>query len=128
MGTSFAFVMWINLLIVSAIKPDLQLRTWKCPDWVVGVFIAAGIFTLIKVQTLQAIGLNVLIMVTLLYFYQGLAIVAFFMTQRKWARFIKWFIYILILSQIYIMIISAALGLFDTWFNFRKRIRNQKEM
>jgi uncharacterized protein YybS (DUF2232 family) len=60
------------------------------------------------------------------YFLQGLAIVSVFMDERKWPGMIRWPIYILILIQIYMMIIVAGFGLFDTWFDFRKRIRTPK--
>ncbi len=126
MATTFAFAMWINLLIVAAIKKDILLRTWKCPDWVVGIFILAGVLSIITADTVRAFGLNLLIVVVYVYFYQGLAIVASFMAGHNWVRMIRWVIYVLILSQIYIMIIVSALGLFDTWFNFRKRIRTSK--
>ncbi|MBN2296995.1 MAG: DUF2232 domain-containing protein [Deltaproteobacteria bacterium] len=126
MATSFAFIMWINLLIVSGIKRDVLLKAWKCPDWIVALFILACVFTLISTDSVNAIGLNLLIVVSQVYFYQGMAIVASFMAEYNWAKIIRWIIYVLILSQIYIMIIISTLGLFDTWFNFRKRIRNTK--
>jgi len=126
MATSFAFVMWLNLLIISGMKKDIVLRAWKCPDWVVALFILACVFTLISADAVNTLGLNLLIVVTQVYFFQGLAIVASFMAEYNWAKMIRWAIYILILSQIYIMIIVSTLGLFDTWFNFRKRIRNTK--
>lgn len=126
MATTFAFVMWLNLVVVSGIRKDVSLKAWKCPDWVVGVFILGGVFAIINMDTISAIGLNLLIVVSYVYFYQGLAIVASFMAEHNWAKMIRWGIYVLILSQIYIMIIISALGLFDTWFNFRRRIRNSK--
>jgi hypothetical protein len=126
MGTTFAFVMWLNLLIVSSIKRNIKLRAWKCPDWVVALFILAGITAIIRVDAVQVFGLNLLIVVSQVYFYQGLAIVASYMAGNNWAKIFRWIIYVLILSQIYIMIIVSALGLFDTWFNFRNRIRNSQ--
>ncbi len=126
MATTFSFIMWLNLVILAGIKKDLLLRTWKCPDWVVAGFILAGVFTIIRMDPVHAIGLNLLIVISYTYFYQGLAIIASFMAGHNWAKMFRWIIYILILSQIYIMIITAALGLFDTWFDFRKRIRISK--
>jgi len=126
MATSFAFIMWLNLLIVSGIKRDLSLKEWRCPDWIVALFILACVSILVRIDALNAFGLNLLILVSQVYLYQGLAIVASFMAEYNWAKIFRWIIYILILSQIYIMIIVSTLGLFDTWFNFRKRIRNTK--
>jgi len=75
---------------------------------------------------IKAFGLNALIIISHAYFFQGLAIVASYFQARAWGRIFRWVIYLLILSQIYIMMIVTGLGLFDTWFDFRNRIRNTK--
>lgn len=124
--TSTATMLWVNLLIVSRAFRNIVLSAWKAPDWVVAVFILASILTLVKHQSAHVIGLNLLITVGQVYFFQGLAIVACFMNERRWPGFIRWPLYILVLIQIYIMIVVAGLGLFDTWFDFRKRIRTVK--
>ncbi|MCE5275528.1 MAG: DUF2232 domain-containing protein [Syntrophaceae bacterium] len=124
--TSTATMLWMNLLIVSRAFKNIVLSAWKAPDWVVAVFILASILTLVKYQSAHVIGLNLLISVGQIYFFQGLAIVACFMNERRWPGFIRWPLYILVLIQIYIMIVVAGLGLFDTWFDFRKRIRTAK--
>jgi hypothetical protein len=72
------------------------------------------------------VGLNLLILVGQSYFFQGIAIVASFMTHNKWPGFLRWPLYIFILIQVYIMVIVAGIGLFDTWFDFRKMIRTPK--
>jgi hypothetical protein len=124
--SSFAVIMWMNLLIITWKIKAISVKEWKSPDWVVAFFILAGLFTLFEQKLLQIIGLNLLIIVGQVYFFQGLAIVSVFMDERKWPGMIRWPIYILILIQIYMMIIVAGFGLFDTWFDFRKRIRTPK--
>jgi uncharacterized protein YybS (DUF2232 family) len=104
----------------------IPLRDWKSPDWFIAFFILAGLLSLFQQKLLETIGLNLLIIVGQVYFFQGLAIISVFMHERQWPGLIRWPIYILILIQIYIMIIVAGFGLFDTWFNFRKRIRTPK--
>ncbi|MGC9323728.1 MAG: DUF2232 domain-containing protein [Desulfomonilia bacterium] len=123
-GSTVVFCMWINLLIISRSKNGLNLMQWRCPDWVVAFFILAGVCTLLPYATLRAAGLNLLIMIIQIYFFQGIAIVSFFMAEHSWVRFVRWTIYILIVTQVYIMITVSTIGLFDTWFNFRERIRN----
>ena len=124
--SSLAVIMWINLLIITWKIKTISVKEWKSPDWIVAFFILAGLFTLIEHKILQTIGLNLLVIVGQVYFFQGLAIVSVFMDERKWPGMIRWPIYILILIQIYMMIIVAGFGLFDTWFDFRKRIRTPK--
>jgi hypothetical protein len=124
-GSFILSLMWVNLLIASRVRM-VRIRTWKCPDWMVVFFIVASALVLMQYDLLHTIGLNLLIVVGQIYFFQGLAIVATAAMELNWARLLRWVIYILILSQIYIMIGVAALGLFDTWFNFREMIRNKK--
>lgn len=124
--SSFAGIMWMNLLIITRKIKAISVQEWKSPDWVVAFFILAGLFTLLEQKLLRTIGLNLLVIVGQVYFLQGLAIVSVFMDERKWPGMIRWPIYILILIQIYMMIIVAGIGLFDTWFDFRKRIRTPK--
>lgn len=124
-GSLILSIMWINLLIASRVR-KMRVRTWKSPDWMVVFFIAASVLVLVQHDLIHTIGLNLLIVVSQIYFFQGLAVVATALMEFNWSKLIRWVIYLLILSQIYIMIGVAALGLFDTWFNFRNMIRNKK--
>lgn len=121
------FLMWLNLLIVAGVKRAWDLKHWRSPDWVVALFILAALGVLAPQPMLQTAGYNLLIVVAAGYFFQGLSIVAFYMEARHWAVMIRWIIYLLILSQFYIMMTVALGGLFDTWFYFRKRIKREGE-
>ena len=125
-ASSILSIMWLNLVITTALRKTMQLRTWKSPDWFVGFFILSGLFILMKYDNVRVLGLNLMIVVSQVYFFQGLAIVASVMTEYNWSKVIRLVVYILIFSQIYIMIIVTALGLFDTWFNFRNMIRSSE--
>ena len=125
-ASSILSIMWLNLVITTALRKTMQLRTWKSPDWFVGFFILSGLFILMKYDNVRVLGLNLMIVVLQVYFFQGLAIVASVMTEYNWSKVIRLVVYILILSKIYIMIVVTALGLFDTWFNFRNMIRSSE--
>lgn len=122
-ASSILSVMWLNVLVASRVIRTVPLSSWRGPDWMVAVFILAAVCILVSHRAVHVFGINLMIIVSQIYFFQGLAIVAAFMVGYNWSKVIRWVIYILILSQIYIMIVIAALGLFDTWFNFRKKIR-----
>jgi len=124
-GSFVLSIMWLNLLIASRVRM-MRVSMWRSPDWMVAFFILAGALVLVQHDLVRTIGLNLLIVVSQIYFFQGLAIVAGTAAEFNWSRLIRWVIYLLILSQIYIMIGVAALGLFDTWFDFREMIRNKK--
>lgn len=125
-ASSIMSVMWINLLIAKSARKELRLRDWKCPDLMVGFFILAGVLILMQYDLARLVGLNLMIVVAQIYFFQGLAVVSTALIEYDWSKFIRGVIYVLILTQIYIMIGVAALGLFDTWFSFRNKIRNTK--
>jgi len=126
-GATFAFMLWANLLLVAKVDKRLDLKHWRTPDIIVALFILAGACTLVVNPTLQALGFNLLILVSISYFFQGLSIIAYYLNEHQWSRMLRWAIYLLILSQFYIMIVTVALGLFDTWFYFRKRIQRKGE-
>lgn len=126
-ATTFIFMLWINLLLVAKTNKLIDLRNWRTPDWVVVVFIVSGICTLLAYPVVQTLGYNMFILVSLSYFFQGLSIVAYYLSEHQWVRLLRWVIYLLILSQFYIMMLIALCGLFDTWFYFRKRIQKEGE-
>lgn len=125
-ASSILSVMWVNLLIANGVSKGYELRRWRCPDWVVGLFIMASVLSLLSYDTAHLLGINLLVVVLQVYFFQGMAIVASAMAYYEWSRFIRVIVYVLILTQIYIMIGIAGLGLFDTWFDFRKMTRNSE--
>lgn len=125
LSTGVSFVAWANLLIVASIK-KIELKEWQSPYWLVYIFICACIMILLHFDNFSIVGGNLLIILCTAYFFYGMSIVGYFLHSMGWGYFIKGFIYILILSQIYIMIIVAGFGLFDTWFEFRKRIKSTR--
>ena len=126
-SATFAFILWANLLLVAKVDKRLDLKNWHTPDIVVALFIMAGACTLMVNPILQTLGINLFILVSISYFFQGLSIIAYYFSEHQWSPLLRWVIYLLILSQFYIMILTAALGLFDTWFYFRKRIQRKGE-
>ncbi|HQP30702.1 MAG TPA: DUF2232 domain-containing protein [Deltaproteobacteria bacterium] len=126
-AATFAFLFWANLLMVVGIEKRPDLKNWRTPDSVVALFILAGACTLVASPVVQTLGVNLLILVSIAYFFQGFSIVAYYLSEHQWSRVLRWAIYLLILSQFYIIILTAALGLFDTWFYFRKRIQRKGE-
>jgi hypothetical protein len=123
LASSILSIMWVNLLIANRVNWRYHLDQWRCPDWVVGAFILAGVLSLLEYDQAHLFGINLLVVVLQVYFFQGIAIVASAMMFYDWSRFVRYIVYILILTQIYMMIGIAGLGLFDTWFDFRKKIR-----
>jgi len=125
---STLFVSWTNLLIA---KPILKnhgffypsfgsLKHWKAPEFLVWGIIGCGLLLLMPEKTLRFFGLNGLLILLTIYFFQGIAIVSFYFEKKKFPRMLKVFLYSLIALQQVVLILIIGLGFFDMWLNFRK--------
>ncbi len=122
------FVIWINVLTARSMARKLQfhvpdfgpLNHWKASDHLVWTVISCGLMLLLPVQALNLIALNGLIVLMTLYFFQGIAIVSFYLEKRNFPPILKSFCYGLIFLQQFLTLIVIGIGFFDTWLNFRK--------
>ncbi len=69
------------------------------------------------------VGLNLFIVIIVIYFAQGMSIVVHFLKARKVPVFLWLFLFIIIFAQPIFIGLIAGMGLFDIWADFRK-IRN----
>ena len=121
-------ITWLNLVIGNWLlkKKDTKLTSWpdyiewKLPEYLVWLVIIAGICVFLLPSPIDNIGLNVLIVCTTVYFFQGLAIVASLLNKLSVPMMIRILIYALIFIQTYGIIILSFLGLADVWADFRK--------
>ena len=122
------FVSWTNLLVA---KPILKsrglfypsfgsLKIWKAPEFLIWVIIGCGLLLLVPEKTFKIIGLNGLLIMLTVYFFQGIAIVSFYFEKKRFPRMLKVFLYTLIALQQAVLLVIIGLGLFDMWLNFRK--------
>jgi len=68
----------------------------------------------------KIIGLNGLLILMSVYFFQGIAIVSFYFNKKQFPRVVRIFLYTLIAIQQLVLLAVIGLGFFDMWFNFRK--------
>jgi uncharacterized protein YybS (DUF2232 family) len=125
---STLFVSWTNLLVA---KPILKnhgffypsfgsLKHWKAPEFLVWGIIGCGLLLLLPERTFRFFGLNGLLILLTIYFFQGIAIVSFYFEKKKFPRMLRVFLYSLIALQQVVLILIIGLGFFDMWLNFRK--------
>jgi uncharacterized protein YybS (DUF2232 family) len=125
---STLFVSWTNLLVA---KPILKnhgffypsfgsLKHWKAPEFLVWGIIGCGLLLLMPEKTFRFFGLNGLLILLTIYFFQGIAIVSFYFEKKKFPRMLRVFLYSLIALQQVVLILIIGLGFFDMWLNFRK--------
>jgi uncharacterized protein YybS (DUF2232 family) len=129
-------IVWINFLLGKqiltgrgVILPGFTgLALWKSPDWIIWIFIVSGGLSFVSYGNVSILGLNVLMVVCLIYFLQGLAIASFFFQKKEAPMFFRYLFYFLIAVQQILVIPIATVGLFDIWVDFRKFIqKNQTE-
>ena len=104
-----------------------DLTLWRAPERLIWVLIAGGAMVLVAQGLPVVLGMNLLILCGLLYLFQGLAIVVYFFRRKGIPPFFRWLIYVLIVIQQYMLIFIIALGLFDLWVDFRKRMSETED-
>jgi uncharacterized protein YybS (DUF2232 family) len=125
---SSLLITWICLLVSrwlcqrrSLPFPDYgPLDRWKAPEPMVWGVIGSGVLLLIPSVGVKLLGLNGLIVFMVIYFFQGMAIVAYFFQKKQIPLFARVVLYGLIAIQQVVMLAVIGVGFFDTWFNFRK--------
>lgn len=106
-----------NNIIVKSLE---NLNQWKASEKMVLLLLGLAVSFLIPVHALKIVIINCMIILLLVYFYQGIAIVSFFFEKKKVPFVIKSFVYILVAVQPLFMLLIVSFGLFDTWINFRR--------
>jgi uncharacterized protein YybS (DUF2232 family) len=129
---STLFVAWISILLARPVLisrslsyPDFgPLNLWKAPDYLVWGVIGCGLALFLPQAAIKVVGINGLLILMTIYFFQGMAIVSFYFDKKGLPRFVRVFLYTLIALQQLILLAVIGLGFFDLWVNFR-RLGNQ---
>ncbi|OEU52349.1 MAG: hypothetical protein BA872_09870 [Desulfobacterales bacterium C00003060] len=122
------FVVWSNLLIARFLLqrkhlfcPDFgKLNQWKAPEYLIWVAIASGVLLLFGHTGLKTLSINGLIVMSMIYFFQGIAIVSFYFEKKQFSRVLRGILYGLIAMQQLVLLVVIAVGFFDMWFDFRR--------
>lgn len=119
---------WMNILVARAVFKVRNipyhdfgcLNLWKAPEFIVWAVIACCAMILLPNQFVRMLGLNGLIVLMVIYFFQGIAIVSFYFEKKQFPRLLRIFLYSLCVLQQITLIIVIGLGFFDVWLNFRR--------
>ena len=121
-------IAWFNFMaarIMLARKEFLpaylaDLKKWKVHENLIWFAIGFGFMAILPFSALRGIGVNGLMVLSLVYFFAGLCVVAYWFDMKTVPYFLRVLTYLLIALQQYLGIIVIGLGLFDLWFDFRK--------
>jgi uncharacterized protein YybS (DUF2232 family) len=123
--SSILFTAWINLLFAKIVFsrvgltfPDFgSLNQWRAPEMLIWPLIGCGLLLLLPAGGLKIMGLNGLLVMLLIYFFQGIAIVSFYFEKMRLPLLARWVLYFFTLQVLPLVI---GLGVFDMWLNVRK--------
>jgi uncharacterized protein YybS (DUF2232 family) len=124
--TNTGLVAWLNVVLVRQLvlaftdrKPDPPLYQWVLPEWLIFGVVGAGFVMFIPVGVLRLISINLLLVLVVLYFCQGMAVVAAWFNRLGLPRFLRVIGYpVMFLNPLFILIIT--LGVLDLWLDFRR--------
>jgi len=124
--TNLALVAWLNvvlsrqtIVLLGGGVADPPLYHWAAPEWLIFVLLGAGALLLVPVTGARFFGLNLLMVVAVLYFCQGVAVVATWFHRLGLPRLLRMIGYpLLFLNPFFFLIIT--LGLMDLWLDFRR--------
>jgi uncharacterized protein YybS (DUF2232 family) len=124
--TNMALVAWLNVILSRQVvfllgwgEPEPPLYHWVAPEWLIFVLLGAGFLLLVPVTGARYFGLNLIMVVAVLYFCQGVAVVATWFHRLGLPRLLRMIGYpLLFLNPFFFLIIT--LGLMDLWLDFRR--------
>ena len=93
---------------------------WLCSENLIWGFILSAAALFLGQGMVADAGLNVFLVVLVIYFTQGLSIVVHFLKARNVQVFFWFVLFILIFVQPLLIGLVAGLGVFDIWADFRK--------
>ena len=120
---------WMNLVLANWLLGRLRsgaypwglYRTWRLPDQLVWLPIAASLLLLFRGAPLQSLALWALVVTSLLYSFQGLAVSLYFFERWRFPPFVRVLVVFFLIIQGYGLMLLAILGLGDVWLDWRNR-------
>ncbi len=124
--TNMAMVAWLNVVLSRQLifflgwgEAEPPLYHWAVPEWLIFVLLGAGFLLLVPVTGARFLGLNLIMVVAVLYFCQGVAVVATWFHRLGLPRLLRMIGYpLLFLNPFFFVVIT--LGLMDLWLDFRR--------
>ncbi len=124
--TNTGLVAWINVLLGRQLlavldwgQPEPPLYHWSTPEWLIFLVLATGFLLLVPVSLVRLISANVLVVLALLYFCQGMAVIAAWLLRYRVPRPFRCCGYIIMFMHP-LFLLAIIIGLADIWLDFRR--------
>lgn len=114
---------WVNALLARRTTGGTggTWSGWRAPEAWIWSLIGSGLLAFLAGGGLGILALNVFVIALGVYFLQGFAVMHHLFTARGLPLFFRVAAYVLLFVQLPLMLVVAALGAFDLWFDFRAR-------
>ncbi len=121
------FSTWITMVLgnrlalkFSKIEVWPRYRFWQLPDKLIWLGIASAALAFVPSEVARSIAVNVLILLSVIYCFQGFAVSVFFMNKWNVPLLFRSFIYVMIVFQSFGTLLLLMIGIADIWIDFRK--------
>lgn len=137
LGTlNLLLVAGVSLLFLRRMVADQDLahslepfRTFRVPEILIWPLIAAGFSLLAQNPLVTTPALNLVVILAVLYFCQGLAVLLTLIDRSSYAGLLKVLLAGMLLLQPYLAPVVACIGIFDLWGDFRTpRIKQEENL
>ena len=121
-----AFIAACNLVLLKKTTAKTAVNvvigdfgSFRNPDLLVWILIVDGFFLLLPVSATTTPALNILLLIIMLYIFQGMAVITALITKHSIPVFVRVILYAILIIQPYLLALVASIGLFDLWVDFR---------
>jgi hypothetical protein len=112
---------WAAPRLQLSMPPALPFRLWRPWEELIWVLVGSLAVSLTASDRLGDLGLNVALVMGVVYAAQGVALIRFVIQRFGIARFLELTIYVMLFFTSGLSsVVLAALGLLDTWFDWRR--------
>lgn len=127
LGSFILALTWFTMVLGNILVPKTggtapweSYQLWQLPEKIIWLVIGAGLCALLPIPIVRIIGINVLVLLSMIYCFQGLSIAVFFMNKWKVPLLLRSFFYVMVIFQSFGTILLLIFGIGDIWFDFRK--------
>ncbi|ADH85847.1 DUF2232 domain-containing protein [Desulfurivibrio alkaliphilus] len=129
---SLLSLVWLNLMASHwllrrrnpALSPWPEFKHWRLPDHFVLAAALGLLLWLSRLEPIASVGLNLVLIMGMLYFMQGLGVMSFLLAHWRLPPLLRGICYALVLLQVYGPVLLAILGLADVHLDWRRRLTN----
>jgi len=128
LGCVTIFTVWLNQVVGNALVIKINkersfwpnYRFWQLPEKLIWIPISAAALLIFGKGLLSNIGLCLVLISCLVYFFQGFAILIHLLEKWNIPGYLKIVLCLVIIIQSFGLIILVILGIADVWMDFRR--------